>query len=181
MVKANRLIIIAALSIALLAMAGVASAAITVTVNTVQSNGYYLGYPTLISSESSIFGYNYTFIPDGTYTVWGTVANDGAAPVSVWVGAGTKANSETSGMYDVPASGSSSFSYTFRAASESDVTVGYQYGIYGVMFVPLDHADWVNAADAMTHTVDQGPMSNATAIFSNGHMTYDGAPIFMVS
>lgn len=178
MVKANRLIMVAILSLVMVATAGMASAAITVAVDTVQSNGHYVGSQTVVSSESGIYGYTYTFVPDGTYTVWGTVTNDGASTVPVWVGAGCKDHSEESDLYYVPANGSSSFTYTFAAASDSDVTVGYQTGTYGLVYVDLSKADWTNSPDTMTHTVDQGPMSNMVANFMNGVFDFGNSTLY---
>ncbi len=182
MVKVNRLIIIAALSIVLLAMAGAASASVTFKVDQIQRNGYYTGVPTLLSGGSEQFGYTYTFVPDGSYTVFGTVTNDANADVHVGVGIQPLGDlDEYSWLsFYVPANGKSSWTYKLTAPNTQFQSI---VGVWLVSGWPLDFTgvDVVDGADTTIHTVDEGPMSNATAIFSNGHMTYDGAPIFMVS
>lgn len=76
MVKINILIMVSIALIALVAVSGMASAKLTLTVNSIQANGHYIGVPTIINGETYTYGYNYTFIPDGTYTVSGTLFND---------------------------------------------------------------------------------------------------------
>lgn len=182
MINKNRLIIIAVLSIALVAACSVANAAITVRVDKVQVNGNYIGIPELLNSEYPQYGYSYEFTPDGTYTVFGTITNDDADnDVEVWVGAGTKAMCEVSDTFTVPADGKKSFTFTFAAASEDDVTVGYEVGEEKTHFLDLSNVEFVDEEDTTTHTIDYGPMSDTVAIYSNGVLTYSGSPQYSVA
>lgn len=65
--------------IAFVALAGVASATLTVNVDTIQTNGHYVGIPTIINGETYQYRYNYNcFVPDGSYIVYGSIASDDA-------------------------------------------------------------------------------------------------------
>jgi hypothetical protein len=180
MVKINKFVMVAVLSLVLVAICGVASAA-TVKVDKVQVNGNYVGVPTLLDNVPGYYGYTYTLVPDGTYTVFGTITNDDKInDTFVWIGAGTKAFCEVADSFIIPAGGKKTFEFTFGAANDSDVTVGYSNGYSPIIYYDLSGIDFVDAPQS-PHTVDQGPMSNAVAIYANGKLTYSGQPQFFAS
>ncbi len=182
MMNFNRLAIVAILAVALVAICSVANAApvsstATVTVDKVHINGHYVGVPTLLGNVPGYYGYTYTLVPDGTYTVFGHIKNDDPNnTTSAWVGAGTKAHEEVSQWFSIPKGGKVSFQFTCAAASKDDFTVGYDNP--GFHFYDLSGVDFVDTPDSTTHTVNQGPMSDAVAIYANGKLTYNGQPQF---
>ncbi len=179
MVKLNKFIILSISALAIIAFAGVASAS-GVNIDKIQANGNYVGNPVLLSGDSQFYGYNYTFVPDGTYTVFGTLTNDGySAPLSMDVTVDSLlANDYQDMTVTAPASwgitkGTSQFSITLRAASFDDVYVYVNDDL-----VDTSGVDRVNSADNMAHTVDQGPMSNLVAILLNGTFNFGNSPLY---
>lgn len=176
MVNLNKLLIVAMTAIALVAIAGMANAA-TVTADKVQINGAYISFPKTVISEFGIQGFEYTLVPDGTFTVIGTITNDDDTQASVRVSGGPSHLDDH--VVTVPASSSSSFSVTFPAASHAEVCAFY-WNVEGWTPIGLTGVEFVDMPDNTEHTVNQGPMSDAVAIFTNGVMYYSGKPAFMV-
>lgn len=185
----------AMLSLVLLMSSSTACARVTVTVDKVQRNGHYIGVPTLIPGEYPRYGYNYSFVSDGTYTVFGSIASDDANnSTPVWLLASKymkKGHMEMitlvkSGWVTVPANGRSDFSLTWATKNESDNALCYNYPAlnttHTVKVIPiyLDPSIFVDGPDTMTHTVDLGPMSDAVAVYANGKLAYKGAPIYTI-
>ena len=182
-------------SIVLSTVGGIAYAKVTVTVDHVQRNGNYIGVPTLIPGEYPRCGYNYSFVPDGTYTVFGSITSDDANnSTPVWLLAtkyrmngGTKLITLIkSGWVTVPANGKSDFSLTWATKNESDNALCYNYPAlnttHTVTVIPinLDPSIFVDQPDQITHTLDQGPMSDGVAIFSNGKWNFTCLPIYTI-
>jgi hypothetical protein len=185
MVKTQKLLIVAILAIAFIAMAGMANARpadISVKLDKIQVNGAYIGLPTLLSSEAPIYGFQYTLVPDGTYTVFGTITNYENESIDVTVTGGMRPLSlgawhgTTTQVVHVPASGTAGFTLTFWAPSRDDIRVD----CIGYGRISTAGVEFVDMPDNTEHTVNQGPMSDAVAIFTNGVMNYNGKPAFMV-
>jgi hypothetical protein len=185
MTKINKILILAVSVIALVALAGVASAAVTYKVESITRNGYYIGVPTLIAGDFNQYGYTYTFVFDGTYTISGYATNDGPVPVDVWVDAFSYSSSDWNiDKFTVPAAdsfkpGKASFSVKIRSPDSNFDSYAGLAGDPGNK-ISYEGVDIVDAVDNQAHTVDQGPMSDATAIFVNGKVTYKGSPLYSV-
>jgi hypothetical protein len=194
MANMNRLAIMAVLGVSLIALCGVASAftvtlPVTVTVDTIQINGHYDGSMALLGNVPGYYGYTYNlFIPDGTYTVKGTVKNDDEDnAVDAWVGVVDKSGLLSLGMakpvvdaeqtLHLKMGGEGTFELSLAAESIDGITVYYGVGNF-YKEADTSGADIVNQEDLKKHTIDQGPMSNAVAIYSNGKLTYNGLPQF---
>jgi hypothetical protein len=189
MTKINKILILAVSAIVLVALAGVASAEVTFKVDQIQRNGHYIGTPTLLSGDFHKYGYTYTFVFDGKYTISGYATNTNATPVDVWV----DANSYSYGgpghyqyvPFTIPAAGKNpgraDFSVTITSPDNNFDSWAGQVGVAGHVVNDLSGIDIVDVEDTTQHTIDQGPMSDATAIFSNGKITYKGSPLYSVS
>lgn len=184
MVKINILLMVAIALIAFVAVAGVASAKVTVTVNTIQANGNYIGVQTQVPGELYHWGYNYTFVPDGTYTVTGTMSNDQNTPVVVDLEAGTELKQEYGEYFTVPAAnddhGVISFSFTIPAAGFDDVVVVWYSSAEGDHDMDLSDVDKINAPEP-THTVNEGSMSDMVVIFNNGLLNSNTSIVYMLN
>ncbi len=198
MVKINHLLIAAIIPIALIVLVGTASAKpipVTVTVDTIQTNGYYLGVPTLVSGETYQYGFVYTFVPDGSYTVLGTITNndlDSAYDVTVDISnTGSHALMGES-IVTVPAASTDSngnfkhsnamYSITVTANSVNDIFVGYGSFSGNVELweaaADTSGTSYINEGDTITHTVNEGPMSDMNIIFANGKFDFKGSPLY---
>jgi hypothetical protein len=215
MVKMNRFLMVSIIAIVLIALAGSAYAlpiigdnplpGLTVTANTVQTNGNYIGIQTLINSKTyDIYGYNYTFVPDGSYTVTGTITNDLNTSQDVEILLINK--SAFSGeifnpivsYVNVSAAGSNpgtaSFSMTLPSGfvnSTSDIGGYYVVEIGGPGYiltvaivrpiysgiVDFSNANYINTPEWI-HTVNEGPMSNMTLNYSNGAFNFGNSPLY---
>jgi len=178
LVKINKLLTVAIIAVAFIAMAGAANAkfAADVKIDKVQVNGEYRGIPTLLSSEGPIYGFEYTLVPDGTYTVFGTITNLMDKPLTVTVGGGTDSRMTASKTIAVPAYGTASFTLTFWAGPREDIVIRTSEK----KEVDLRGVEFVNMPDNTVHTINMGPMSDAVAIFTNGVLNYNGQPAFSV-
>jgi hypothetical protein len=187
MLRINRLVIVVILAIGLMATAGFASATITFKVDKVQTNGIYHGVPKLISGEDSRYGYEYTLLPDGTYTVTGTVTNNGVNKTWVGVDVGFKYNTVGKAVWKdfyVPAAsggkpGTASFSFTWPANSSDEVLVWVTNWDEGPIFEPYDlsNVDYVDAPE-YAHTVDLGPMSDMVTVYSNETFMFGNSTLY---
>ncbi len=182
MAKMNLIFVVAISIVALVALAGMASA-YSVNVDRLQRNGYYVGTPTLISGGTEQYGYTYTFTPDGTYTLFGTATNDGSTPLTVFVDLSDGMQSVDLKELTVPAavnnqSGTTTFTLTAKtpwffkywttpADQDDHITLDV-----------LHHYDIVDQGDSVTHTVDQGPMSNLVAILLNGKFNFGNSTLY---
>lgn len=193
MARSFRIILIA-LIVAFIAMAGTANALrnVSVSIDKVQANGHYLGVPTIMRANYTAYGYIYTFfVPDGTYTVFGTITSHLSTPVQVRVGGGANGSLIDVKVIDVPAKAAGEdyvcvgYTLDFFAGPKENVSTGY-WVIVGVdngnwTIIDLDSGDFVNATDDKPHTFDQGPMSDATAVYVNNALNYNGTLQFRVS
>ena len=179
----RKILITVILTVALVAVAAAAASAltvpdkVTVKADYVITDGHYVGTTVLMPGEIYHYGYNYTeFVPDGAYSVTGTIKNDGDDPVSVYVVVG-QVGPVADGTYLVPAHGQVGFNL-YMPAPYMGKPQGFPYDptkIIGFWDTandggPIDWSsrDYKNADDTMSHTIDEGPMSNAVAIYQNG-------------
>jgi hypothetical protein len=167
MVNFNRLAIMAVMAVSLVALCGAASADtapdITVSIDHVQINGHYDGSMTLLNNVPGYYGYEYDmFVPDGTYTVFGTITNNEDEAYDIWVG-------DTANRYTLKKNSELDVQYTYAAATPYITVNGGLVGSKKThsFTIPAD-CDVVNEDDTTVHTWDQGPMSNMAVIFSNG-------------
>ena len=208
MVKMNRLLMVAIIAIALVALTGLASAkpvpvggplpGLTVTADTVQTNGRYIGTPVLLQDEIYHWGYNYTLVPDGSYTVFGTITNELNYSMVVHIVIGGKSYFESDSVHDMGMPPAISIDVNVPAAGSKPATVGYSVtlpagyvsssnDISGEYFTngnanllsvtssgyryngPVDFSN-VDYVDApqQAHTLNYGPMSDMVVIFNNG-------------
>jgi hypothetical protein len=158
------------LSVAVLVLSGSAAATIyvpsfpvTVTVNTVQTNGVYTGQPVLLNSWSQEYGYNYTLAPDGTYTLIGTITNTGTQ--SYYVNLRGQVGQLATTTINVPANSTVAFQFTVSAASASMAHVVATIGESPIM-VSYSGAQYTSAPDTTSHTYNEGAMSDQVMLFN---------------
>lgn len=185
----NKILILAVLVTVIAALSGVASAApaplpVTFKVDKIERLGHYVGIPVLISGENYQFGYDYVFVFDGKYTIYGHATNNDDAPIQVWVYSHSRSydgpGSESITWFWVPANGEADWSTTIVSP---DTDFGIEAGVdgYGGHTHPgYAGVDIVDQEDTTQHTIDQGPMSDATATFVNGVLKFSGNPAYMI-
>lgn len=185
MVKVKIILILTIALVALTALSGMASA-FTVNVDHIQRNGYYTGTPVLLKDEIYHYGYNYTFNPDGTYTLFGTITNEDSTPVTVIVQLSDGGASTDLQLIEVPAAtGSKSGSVALELTTKTPWFFKYYTSAADqndhITLNVLHAYDVTDEPDTTIHTLNQGPMSDAVAIFSNGKITYNGQPAYTIS
>ena len=99
-------------------------------------------------------------------------------------GGGRPAGGTTSGStpLTVPSGTSAPFSITLSAPSDRNITVFAIADANGKMYrvnPDISGVDYTNMPET-THTIDEGPMSDAVAIFTNGVLKFTGNPMYMV-
>lgn len=219
MVLMNKLLMVMVFSVAVIALTGAASAAgiglptvtpmpgLTVTADTVQTNGHYIGVPKLISGETYTYGYNYTLVPDGTYTVTGTVKNNNDKDVIVEVILFNKtllgedsmaaASSIPWAIFNVSAKSKASYSITldqhflpFQVNSSHDIGGLYESAYLADFdaeepelyfgYVDFGNANYVDAPQS-SHTWDEGPMSGMSVLLNNGALKSNATVIYSIN
>lgn len=174
-------------AIGLVLMAGAASATVTFKVDQVQTNGVYHGIPKQVYGEYYHYMYEYTLVPDGTYTVTGSVSNTGSNKTWVGVDVGFVYNTIGQAVWKdffVPAAsggkpGVARFSLTWKANSSGEIKVWVTNWDEGPIFKPYDLSGvaYVDAPE-MSHTVDQGPMSNLVAVYANETFKFSNSSLY---
>ena len=191
MFKMNKILILGILVFALVTLSGAASADSVAdghliwTLDSVTSSGHYYGTPVLLSGDVAKYGYNYTFVPDGMYTVKYHVTNDALVPIDgyTYVFSPLAAPNSIQQDFTIPAGGSANFSLTLPAPDSEHIAceVSNFYDEIGTyLFYYGDPLDIVNQGDSTEHTVDEGPMSNAIVTYLNGKPTYTGSPLYAI-
>jgi hypothetical protein len=154
----------------------------------------------LLSGDTKQYGYSYDFSPDGNFTVFGTITNaDNASDydVAVWfygsmadgtvfLASHTTVNvpAATDMFYAVGSDGkgrqygwtrpgTATFSLTVQSFSDRLwVYWGRQNEDEKLRNIDISGIEIVDQDDLTGHTVDQGPMSDTVALYSNGKYNF---------
>jgi hypothetical protein len=156
------------------AVAGVASAEVTYTIDNIQANGDYIGTPKINSTNYPQCDYEYIFYPDGTYTIFGTITNDGDTSSELYVDFYSEAHWAEYGwdrqIFNLPANSKIDYTMTAKAESVDDLAIWFFNNERSVddNVVDLSGVDFSNVPDLKQHTIDQGPMSDLVVVLANG-------------
>jgi hypothetical protein len=194
MVKLNILLIMAILPIALVVLSGAASASgtatvqsVTFTVDSIHANGHYIGVPALIPNTTEQYGYNYTFVFDGSYTIFGHATNSANTSIQASVDAYEYNHSGGAPLdwewdsFTIPAATNSPgevyFSVSVKSLDMDFDSIGYvgtvdhshpYAGPHAFLFgVGDENSIITNEPDTTTHTVAEGPMSNMSIVYTS--------------
>jgi hypothetical protein len=185
----NKIVILGILAIALIAFTAAASASsatigdVTLTLDSFTRNGNYMGLPVLEGGDMSRYGYEYTFVPDGTYTLTCHATNDGTAPTiaAVEFYSGNPAYNTWIWGATVPAGGR--FDYTMTMPNTGDMEFRCRLSVGGnteYLFDYGDDLDITEPEDMTRHTIDQGSMSDGVAVYKDGKLAYTGLPQYSI-
>ncbi len=177
----NKILMILVFALALGAIAGMANASpipVSCVITSINQNGNYIGEPVLSNDAPGLYSYNYVFSPDGTYTIYGTLTNmDPKNDYTVFV---SYALNGGSGWILVPANSKVDFSFTDPADSYNSVLGGLWWEVMDTTFsasADTSHVDLTQAA-YVSHTVDEGPMSDLSILFTSGKFDFKNSPLY---